>query len=349
MKRVRVGIIGTGFGQNVHLPAFRTHPECEVVALCGSRMEHVRDIAARHGVAGVFDNWRELLRADVDAVSLAVPPALQFEIALQAVAAGKAIFCEKPLAATLAQAEELTMAAQRAGVAGVVDFEFLETAPWREAARMIAEGRIGKLRQISIGWHLQTHALRQGLASWKTSADTGGGCLLHFVSHVFYYLEQLAGRIISMSARLGFPSNRALTADSSVSATLATQGGTLVSLCVNTDLPCGRMHRVEIFGDQGVLCLKNRTADHLRGFRLAVARGEHEKLEPVAVDDDGDPWKDGRIAPVARLAGRFLDGVRTGAPVTPHLQDGLRVQRLLDAARRSHDDRRWVDVSASGE
>src|SRR3954447_3713056 len=100
MKTVRVGIVGTGFGRQVHLPAFRAHPNCEVVAVCASRLERAQDAAARHGIERAFGDWRELVAADLEAIALAVPPAVQFEIALAAVRAGKAIFCEKPLAAT---------------------------------------------------------------------------------------------------------------------------------------------------------------------------------------------------------------------------------------------------------
>src|SRR4051812_12344917 len=180
MKAVRVGIVGTGFGQQVHLPAFRAHSECEVVAVCASRLERAQDVAARHGIERSSGDWRELIGADIDAIALAVPPAVQFEIALAAVRAGKAVFCEKPLAASLPQAQQLAAAARQAGVAGVVDFEFLETAAFREAARLLAAGHAGKVRQISIDWHLQTHAMRLRSASWKTSADAGGGALLHF-------------------------------------------------------------------------------------------------------------------------------------------------------------------------
>ena len=85
--------------------------------------------------------------------------------------------------------------------------------------------------------------------------------------------------------------------------------------------------------------LANPNADYMRGFELAHARRPAAALAPVAVDDLSDPAADGRIAPVTRLARRFLDAIEQRQPASPGFAEGYRVQYLIDAARRSHDAR----------
>lgn len=347
MKRVRVGVVGLGFGQQVHVPAFRTHPGCAVVALCGTRLDRARDVAARLGVPTAYGSWQELLAQSLDAVAIAAPPAVQYEIARAALAAGIAVFAEKPLAATVAQAEELAAAARRAGVAHVVDFQFLEVTAWRKARDLLAAGAIGMLRHVSVVWHVETYANRTGLVSWKTASEAGGGTLASFVSHVFYNLEQMAGPVAAVRVCLARTPGDSRSGDALVSATLELASGAVATLSVSGNAPLGSGHRLEFYGDEGALVLANPTADYLRGFRLQQGRRRSGRLEDVdTTDPEEQGAEDGRIVPVARLVGRFLDAVQTGRLSRPDFADGLRVQVLLDAARRAHDEGRRVEVPA---
>src|SRR5712675_2095919 len=102
---VRLGIIGCNFGRTVHLPAFRNDSRCDVVALAGTDATRTDALAREAGVQLAFGDWRALVdHGSVDAVAIAVPPGNQPEIAVRALAAGKPVFLEKPLAADLAGA-----------------------------------------------------------------------------------------------------------------------------------------------------------------------------------------------------------------------------------------------------
>ena len=97
---LRVAVIGVGFGQQVHVPAFRADPRCEVTTLCASNEAKAAEIAGRLNVPRASGDWRAVIAdSEIDAVSIAVPPCLQSQIALEALEHGKAVFCEKPLAA----------------------------------------------------------------------------------------------------------------------------------------------------------------------------------------------------------------------------------------------------------
>ena len=105
-------------------------------------------------------------------------------------------------------------------------------------------------------------------------------------------------------------------------------------------------HRIEFFGEDGTLVLHNPGADYMRGFELFHAQRPAAALERVAVSDPADAqYPDGRIAPVSRLAKRFFDAIESGGTATPGFAEGYRVQRLMDAARRSHNQGAWIDFA----
>ena len=99
----------------------------------------------------------------------------------------------------------------------------------------------------------------------------------------------------------------------------------------------GSGHRIEFYGEDGTLVLHNPGADYMRGFELLYAKRPAAVLARIGVDDPVDAqYPDGRIAPVSRLAKRFLDAIETGVPPLPGFAEGYRVQQLIDAAQRSH-------------
>jgi predicted dehydrogenase len=332
--RIRVGIIGLGVGCAVHAPAFGADARATVVAVAGRDAGRAADAAARlgGGVRGLGD-WRALVDApDVDAVSIAVPPAAQPAVVEAAAAAGKAVFCEKPLAASLADAERALAAVRAAGVAHAIDFTFPGIDAWQRARALLAEGRLGRVVHVSYRWHVETWASRAGIDTWKRRPTEGGGVLYNFGSHVLHNIEWLVGPLGDLGAVVhgtGVRHGRAVT----LAARLAGDGGD-VRVDIATDAPHGGGHHVAVYGEAGTLVLANPGADYASGFAVDLFGREDGSpvrvVAPVAAPDG-----DGRVAVVARLAARFLDAVAGGPPASPNLSDGMRVQVLLDAAARS--------------
>jgi len=136
--------------------------------------------------------------------------------------------------------------------------------------------------------------------------------------------------------------------DTTVTMSFAFSSGAAGTLAVSCASYLGSGHRIEFYGDDGTLVLANATTDYMRGFELLHARRPATALERIAVDDPLDAqFTDGRIAPVSRLASRFLDAIEHGGQPAPSLQDAVRVQELIDAARCSHASGCWVDATAS--
>lgn len=342
---IRLGIVGSNYGANVLLPAFRSDRRCEVVAMAGNDAVKTADVAHQSGIPRAFQRWSELVDADgIDAVAIATPPRLQPDIALAALKNGKAVFLEKPLAADLEAARAMLKAAEMSKRAAMVDFEFPELETWRRAKALISEGALGALRHVMVAWQVENYATRMRLKSWKTNDGEGGGVLGNLVCHCFYYLEDFCGPISGLSARLfGLPGDSAAT-ESTVALAASFQSGAALNIATSSASYLGSGHRVEFYGEDGTLVLANPTADYMRGFQLHFARRPAKALECITTEP-ADPFPDGRIAPVSKLVGRFLDWIETGTPAKPDIRGGYRVQQLIAAARRSHAAGAWIDVA----
>jgi predicted dehydrogenase len=343
---IRIGIVGCNYGRLVHLPAFRLDPRCEVIALAGSDAARTAELAQEANIPLAFGNWEDLVaHPDVDAVAIAAPPTLQPAIALRALEMGKPVFAEKPMAATFADADAMAQAASTSGVATMVDFNFSAIPVWRKAKELLAQNAIGRLRHVTVNWHVENYGTRMRIKNWKARGDDGGGALGNFVSHSFYYLEWLCGPIAGLSAQLsGLPDDPAMETNAAIN--LRFQSGAVGSLVMSCASWLGSGHRLEFYGEDGTMTLINATPDYMRGFELRVGRRPATTLTPIAVDDPLDSgFPDGRIAPVARLVAAFLDAITEGRTAIPGFAEGLRVQALLDAARRANNDGGWRDTA----
>jgi predicted dehydrogenase len=345
---IRLGIVGNNYGRMVQLPAFRADPRCQVVALAGSDAGRTAELARAAGIAKGYGDWRALVEdTNVQTVAIATLPSLQAQIAAAALALGKPVFAEKPMASDLAGARSMLVQAKLSGLPTMIDFNFHQIMSWQRAKQMLDAGAIGRLRHIAVHWHVESRALQLRMRNWKTLGDNGGGVLGNFISHCFHYLEWFGGPLAGLSARIsGLPDDPEL--ETTVVMAMAFKSGPLASLSMSCASYLGTGHRIEFFGEDGTLVLHNPGADYMRGFELFHAK-RPASLERVPVTDPIDAqFPDGRIAPVSRLAKLFFDAIESGGSATPGFAEGYRVQQLIDAARRSHSQDAWIDI-ASGD
>lgn len=325
-QRLRVAVIGRRFGQDVHAPAFAADPRCEVVGVVGR------------------EGWREAVTsADVDAVSIAVPPAAQIPIAEAAALAGKHLFCEKPLARSVGEAEQVLRAADQAGVVHGIDFLFPEVEAWRRARQRLGDGAIGRVLHFAYAWRVETRASRFNADSWKGRPGEGGGALGNFASHVFHNIEWLLGPVVAMRP---FALAGGARTGRAVDGQVLLAGDVAGTVSISTDAFAGIGHVLEIFGEDGTLRLANIGADYVSGFGLSEATRASGQFEPVVAGSA--PAGDGRRAPVAALVRRFVDAVRGEGQMTPNLGHGVRVQRLLAMAEQNPAAVHPVGSSATG-
>lgn len=344
---LKIGVVGTGFGRFVHVPAWRLAGRCEVVGLCGRSLERTQTTAMQCNIDHIYETWEDMVTDErVDAISIASDPGLQLPIALAALEKGKAVFCEKPLALSVEEATELAKAGDAAGVACMVDFEFCEIPAWQEARRLLNEGMIGAIRHVAVTWNVENVAQRRGLSGgWKMDAKQGGGILNLFGSHSLYYLEKFVGKIEAVSGHL-MEEQEATDNDTAAFLLVTFERGVSGTVSISSH-SCGEnRHRIEFFGQEGMLVLENRQRDYVNGFELWLGRSQEHGLEKIAINGfDKMTKQDGRIAAVGCVMKRFVDWMDNGEKQHPSFQDGLRVQQLIEIIRDSHEQRSWKDVS----
>ena len=343
---IRVGIVGTNYGRAVLLPAFRADPRCQIVALAGREADRAGEFARAAGVPRGYGDWRALVDAtDVQAVAIATLPSLQVQVAKTALTLGKPVFIEKPMANNLRAARAMLELAALNPLPTMIDFNFHQIMSWQRAKAMLDARTIGSLRHVTVHWHVESRALQSRMRNWKTIGDDGGGVLGNFISHCFHYLEWFCGPISGLFACIGGLPNES-DLETTVTMALKFKSGPLCSLSMSCASYLGSGHRLEFFGEDGTMVLHNPGPDYMRGFELFYAKRPSAALERIVVSDPDDAqYSDGRIAPVSRLAKQFFDAIEKGCPAAPGFFEGYRVQRLIDAARRSHQQRIWVDLA----
>lgn len=335
----KVGVIGLGFGQHVHLPLLLEDPRCEVVGICASSAEKAGRVAASFGISRSFDDYVVLMdQARPSAVTIAVPPVLQPEVICAAADRGIHVFCEKPLAADDAGARRAFDAIERSGIVSGLDFIFPELQTWKELKKFLQGNAFGSLRHIALTWRLETYAYLKGVDSWKRQPSSGGGALSSFGSHTFYYLEWLFGPIAAIRATLE-PTDGS-EARSQIS--IRFRSGLTGTVSIATDAFGGVGHQLEVYGTAASAILANLGADYARDFSLKIRTREDSEMRTVVTEDCPD--EDGRLMATRALLKRFISAVQSGDGMEPDASHALRVQRLIELSRESDAEAKWVTL-----
>ena len=195
---LRVGVIGIGaFAEQCHLPGLHSHPQAEVVAICGRRSDRLRSLADRFNVPAVHTDYRELCaRSDLDAITIATANRDHAEHAIAAFAAGKHVFCEKPMATSVTRARQMVRAAEESGKIHQMAFTYRYLYGVQELRRRVRRGDIGvphHLRAHVNTWEGLDPTLPLGFCG--TGALEGGGVLFDMGPHLFDLARFMFGPI----------------------------------------------------------------------------------------------------------------------------------------------------------
>lgn len=338
---INIGVIGLGFGKDVHVPAFRNDSRCRVIAIAGSCKERAADAANELGIQYAYGNFVELLEnPDIDAVTIAVPPSVQGAVIERAILSKKHVFCEKPLGCGESMGIRLLEMAKVEGLVTAVDFEFPQLPAWRHAREVIQSKELGAARNVHVDWHLQTYTNRMKISSWKRDTGARGGTLHNFVSHVFFNLEWLLEPITEICCKLAPPEQDPFHA------LLVFNTGLCGRISVSTNTPFTQLHRIEVFFEQGRMVLHNKSDSYFSNFSLQVTSSEGtEVVTPNSSDFINS--HDSRINAVTSLAHSFLGAIEIPSTAVnfPSLREGVRNEALLDAALLSNKTRQWIHIA----
>lgn len=336
---IKIGIIGAGFGLYGLLPAFHSLPRCRVVAFCGKESPRLLDIikeSSLHGTIKLYQDWQKMLSyEELDAVAIAVPPGAQYDIAKMALEKNIHIFAEKPLTAQLAQALDLVDLATRKKVTHAIDFLFPEIDVWQMAKKLLAEKKFGEILHVAINWDFRSFDVRQKISSWKTDPNLGGGALSFYFSHVLYYLEYFVGTITSLKSCFSYSLNSLNGGEVGVDLDFEFHGGAAGVAHISCDSDQMR-HQLIFTCQSGQITLENQQ-NITENFILKTL--DNQRRETIVASEDltanKGPNNDERVLIVKRLAKKFIDACLEGRQMTPSFVEGVRVQELIEQARKN--------------
>ena len=269
--------------------------------------------------------------SDVDAVIVALPPALHAEATLAALAHNKHVYVEKPLATSVADAERVVAASRQSSVIAMMGFNYRYNPIIEQARSRIASGAVGE--PIAVRTVFST--ARRAIPAWKQQRDTGGGVLLDLAVHHVDLIRFLLGAEISrVSAEIQSAASREDTAFLQLG---LTNGVTAQSLC---SLSAVEEDRIEVYGSTAKL-----TVDRYRSLRVeetpsttggalagaAVRLLKELRAAPYALEKRRAPLHDPSFPAAMNAFVRAVDG---RAAATPTLSDGLRAAAVIEAAEQ---------------
>ncbi|HET8642734.1 MAG TPA: Gfo/Idh/MocA family oxidoreductase [Pseudonocardiaceae bacterium] len=389
---LRVGMVGYAFMGAAHSQAWRTVNrvfdlplQARMVAVCGRDEPKVAAAAARLGWDGHVTDWRELIRRDdIDVVDICTPGDSHAEIAIAALAAGKHVLCEKPLANTVEQAREMVDAADRARVAGaraMCGFNYRRVPAVVLMRQLVAQGRLGVIRHVRAVYLQDWIVDPQFPLVWRLQRDKAGtGALGDLGSHIVDLTQYVTGqRITSVSALTEtFVTERPLPAGSSgLAATaealgdgagpptgpvtvedaalfLARLDGGAVATYEATRFATGHRNglRVEVNGSLGTVVFDLERLNELE-FHDASVPPREQGFTRILVTESEHPylaawWPPGHIIGYEHTftheARDFIEAIAGGSDPVPSFADALQVQLVLDAVIRSAEHGSWTHV-----
>ncbi|WP_306970494.1 Gfo/Idh/MocA family protein [Streptomyces afghaniensis] len=374
---LRVGMVGYAFMGAAHSQGWRTAgrvfdlPLNPVQAvICGRDATAVRAAADRHGWASTETDWRALVeRDDIDLVDICTPGDSHAEIALAALAAGKHVLCEKPLANTVEEATSMVRAAEEAyqrGQIAMVGFNYRRVPATAQARRMVAEGRLGTLRHVRVTYLQDWLVDPQFPLTWRLRKEqAGSGSLGDLGAHIIDLAQYLVGeRLAGVSALTEtFVRQRPLptgatsglsavssagtgevTVDDAALFTARFPSGALASFEA-TRYATGRKNalRIELNGERGSLAFDLERLNEL-SFHDGTEPGAEAGFRRILVTEPDHPYLDAWWPPGHGLgyehtfvhqARDLVHAIAEGRRPEPSFADGLQVQRVLAAVEES--------------
>lgn len=385
-QRMNIGLIGSGFMGQAHADAFRRAAMLykdlpaipHLYMLADATEELAVDAASRFGFEKSTGDWRALVSdPNVDVVDITSPNMMHFDMAMAAIAAGKHVYCEKPLAVTVDEAEQMTAAAQAKGVKTMVAFNNVKTPAAMLAKQIIDSGQIGTPMRFR-GWFDQGFFNDPDLPfSWRcTRKEAGSGALGDLGSHVISVAQYLMGPVAETVAQTQtyFPTRPVIAGAANYSAkadanaerravenedqiqTMVRFAGGAGGTIEASRVSAGKVFGVywEVSGTEGTIMMDGERFNELkvsrftddkpdRGFKTLLAGSQVPQFAaffPFDFAGGGLGYFDVKVIEVHDL----ITGLYGDEDCYPNFAFGLENQRIIDAMERSLSTRTWEAV-----
>ena len=384
MNEVRIGMVGAGWMGKAHAQAYKNVPLIFGPEPAVPRLELIADVNPEWAEAGARDlgfarwssDWREVVDDPaVDVVDITAPNNVHAEIALAALAAGKPVYCEKPLANSAGETKAMAEAAAAAGVPTLVGFNYLKNPAHGYARQLIEAGELGDIILFRGTFDIDLQLDPNFPFTWRHDrAAAGSGALGDTASHTLAYAQFLVGDVAEVCGIDGiFIAERPLAGSGSGQTAKAAVGGP--TRAVENDDVCQFLMRFasgaigtigatrvgagrklglgyEIQGTKGALLFTQERMNEIklyrhtdppaeRGYKTIYLAPEHPgygAFHPMAGVTIG--YNDQKILEAREL----ICAIKEGRPAAPDFAFGHENMRVIDAVAKSIEERRWVRI-----
>jgi len=376
IKTVRTGFIGSGWARITQAPAFAILDGAELTALASPTLRRRKKFQELFDIPHAFADWHDMMELDLDLICVSAPPYLHLPMVSEALARGRNVLCEKPMSVTVEEAEQMTAIARESGRLALLDHELRFHPAVRQIKLMIESGEIGRIHEVRTVVSLASRNRPDLRYSWWSLAEKGGGALGAIGSHLIDLNRFLVGEISEVSCRLStFMTSRPddedrlqqVTSDDAFSMMLQFGPSSLAfgaPACVHVTTVgsytsfafevIGSLKTVRFDGAGRVWEVHNTSA---KGGRSLIDPPAWKEVEPVLPWDElvlqekirqSSLWVHGIFAVgFAFYADRIVRAVRRNEqriPDAASFEDGLVVQKVMQAARQSDAERRWIKI-----
>jgi myo-inositol 2-dehydrogenase/D-chiro-inositol 1-dehydrogenase len=358
-QKLRVAMIGSGFMGKAHSNAFRqvgfffdVPYDLELKVICARDQERLATAASRWGWQETSTDWSAVVRRhDIDLVDVATPNHLHAAISIEAANAGKIVFCEKPLATSMEEAEAMVKAASP--VPNLVWFNYRRVPAVALAKRMIDAGRLGQIYHYRGLYLNESGNDPSKAAGWRYfRAEAGSGASGDLLSHSLDLATYLNGPITALTGMTRtFAPGRDV--DDAVMLLAQFANGSVGTFEASRyGVGCRNRNSFEIHGSRGMVRFDLEDMNRLLYYDASEAvenRGPRQILVTAPSHPYGQNfWRPGHLVGyehtfIATL-GDFLMSLKDGSMFRPNFADGLSIQRLLYQLEISAGSRQWVQT-----
>lgn len=368
MKPIGIGLLGYGAIGKIHTLCYKELgllypgqlPEIRLAGVSTRSEDSARAAAEQAGFARWFTRPEELIRDEqASLIDCSLPNHLHRDMLLQAFAAGKHVYCEKPLALDAAQARELAQAARRAGVKVGLTFNFRFIPALMRAKQLLEQGVLGRIYSFRAEFLHTGYQDPERPMSWRLRKEqSGGGALVDLGSHLIDLVRHLLGEFQEVRCLLktyiperpkskGSPVKEPVTVEDAAWLEARLAGGAIGTLEA-TRFATGALDdlNIEIYGEKGALRFALMEANWLHWYEAGGSgwkRLETVQHYPGAAIPSPRSFL-GWTRTHAENQYRFLRAIAENAKPEPDIVDGLRAQLVLEAAYRSAETGAWTAV-----
>jgi len=361
-QKLRVGVIGTSWYTDfMHLPAVQSHPQAELAAICGRNQQRAKEIAGKYDNPKTFSDYRKMIHNNnLDAVIIAAPDDLHYEMTMQALDAGLHVLCEKPLALNAQQAWEMVQKAEVSRVKHMTFFTYRWMPFYQYARDLIEGGYIGRCYHCEFRSPMGYGRNQEYI--WRFDKKRANGVLGDLGSHMIDMARWLVGDISSVVAQLGVfvdrpgadggtidPANdSAQLLVSFVEGALGTIQNSVVAHIADRSF----QQQIKLYGEAGSLEINYIHGGSESQALIRGAGSQDETFRTLQVPDsywgDADPSDNFSIITKNSVGTRlFIDAILEDRPVEPNFYDGFKAQQVIDAALASHKQGCAVSIDNS--